>query len=177
MYGRRTGRIEKIIRKWGVFMSAILKQKLIDIANGFTKYGLWKGGGSSALSEMTDVTFTNLKENDVLKYNGSKWINDDNLQTQINTLSSNLYEKIEKIFEGKAESNFATEKSILYYSAVVFITSIGMYYLKPKDNEYLYNCDNYVRIGSTVNLNIYVHHYGTNFTNYNATVYAILGIK
>ena len=27
-------------------MSAILKQKLIDIANGFTKYGLWKGGGS-----------------------------------------------------------------------------------------------------------------------------------
>lgn len=61
-------------------MSAILKQKLIDIANGFTKYGLWKGGGSggsSALSEMTDVTFTNLKENDVLKYNGSKWVNDD----------------------------------------------------------------------------------------------------
>lgn len=27
-------------------MSAILKQKLIDIANGFTKYNLWKGGGS-----------------------------------------------------------------------------------------------------------------------------------
>ena len=45
-------------------MSAILKQKLIDIANGFTKYGLWKGGGSggsSALSEMTDVSFTNLQ--------------------------------------------------------------------------------------------------------------------
>ena len=63
-------------------MSAILKQKLIDIANGFTKYGLWKGGGSggsSALSEMTDVKFTNLKSNDVLKYNGSVWINEDNL--------------------------------------------------------------------------------------------------
>ena len=63
-------------------MSAILKQKLIDIANGFTKYGLWKGGGSggsSALSEMTDVKFTNLQENDVLKYNGSVWVNDDNL--------------------------------------------------------------------------------------------------
>lgn len=44
MYGRRTGRIKKIVRKWGVFMSAILMQKLIDIANGFTKYGLWKGG-------------------------------------------------------------------------------------------------------------------------------------
>lgn len=29
-------------------MSAILKQKLIDIANGFTKYGLWKGGGSGS---------------------------------------------------------------------------------------------------------------------------------
>ena len=63
-------------------MSAILKQKLIDIANGFTKYGLWKGGGSggsSALSEMTDVTFTNLQRNDVLKYNGIVWVNDDDL--------------------------------------------------------------------------------------------------
>ena len=63
-------------------MSAILKQKLIDIANGFTKYGLWKGGGSgvsSALSDMTDVSFTNLQTNDILKYNGSVWINDDNL--------------------------------------------------------------------------------------------------
>ena len=74
-------------------MSAILKQKLIDIANGFTKYGLWKGGGSggsNALSEMTDVIFTNLQTNDVLTYNGSEWVNDDNLQTQINTLNSNL---------------------------------------------------------------------------------------
>ena len=63
-------------------MSAMLKQKLIDIANGFTKYGLWKGGGSggsSALSEMTDVKFTNLQANDVLKYDGSVWVNDDNL--------------------------------------------------------------------------------------------------
>ena len=63
-------------------MSAILKQKLIDIANGFTKYGLWKGGGSggsSALSDMTDVTFTNLQANDVLKYNGSVWVNGEKL--------------------------------------------------------------------------------------------------
>ena len=71
-------------------MSAILKQKLIDIANGFTKYGLWKGGGSSALSEMKDVTLSNLQSNDVLTYNGSFWVNDDNLQKQINTLNSNL---------------------------------------------------------------------------------------
>ena len=35
-------------------MSAILKQKLIDIANGFTKYGLWKGGGSVGCSNMVD---------------------------------------------------------------------------------------------------------------------------
>lgn len=63
-------------------MSAILKQKLIDIANGFTKYGLWKGGGSggsSSLADMTDVSFSNLKENDVLKYNGSVWANSDNI--------------------------------------------------------------------------------------------------
>ena len=90
MYGRRTSRVKKITRKWGVFMSAMLKQKLIDIANGFTKYGLWKGGGSSALSEMTDVTLTNLQSNDVLTYNGNEWINDNNLQNQINTLNNNL---------------------------------------------------------------------------------------
>ena len=71
-------------------MSAILKQKLIDIANGFTKYGLWKDTGSSNLSELTDVTLSNLQTNDVLTYNGSVWVNDDNLQTQINTLNSNL---------------------------------------------------------------------------------------
>ena len=71
-------------------MSAMLKQKLIDIANGFTKYGLWKGGGSNNLSELDDVTLTNLQSNDVLTYNGSEWINDDNLQNQINTLNSNF---------------------------------------------------------------------------------------
>ena len=70
-------------------MSAMLKQKLIDIANGFTKYGLWKGG-SETLSDLNDVTLTNLQKNDVLTYNGSEWVNDDNLQTQINTLNSNL---------------------------------------------------------------------------------------
>lgn len=65
-------------------MSAILKQKLIDIANGFTKYGLWKGGGSSNLSELDDVTLTNLKTNDVLTYNGSVWVNDDTLNSNLN---------------------------------------------------------------------------------------------
>lgn len=63
-------------------MSAILKQKLIDIANGFTKYGLWKGGGSggsSTLSELADVTLSNLQANDILKYNGSVWVNDKKL--------------------------------------------------------------------------------------------------
>ena len=87
-------------------MSAILKQKLIDIANGFTKYGLWKSG-SSSLSEMNDVTFNNLQANDVLIYNGSEWINDDNLQTQIDTLNSNLqntYGTIKSIVLGEYTS-------------------------------------------------------------------------
>lgn len=59
-----------------------LKQVAVDMANAFTRFDLWKGGssgGSSALADMTDVTFNNLKENDVLKYNGSVWVNSDNL--------------------------------------------------------------------------------------------------
>ena len=59
-----------------------LKQVATDMANAFTRFGLWKGGGSggsSALSEMTDVTFTDLQKNDVLIYNGSVWVNGNNL--------------------------------------------------------------------------------------------------
>ena len=59
-----------------------LKQVATNMADAFTRFGLWKGGGSggsSALSEMTDVSFTNLQTNDILKYNGSVWVNDDNL--------------------------------------------------------------------------------------------------
>ena len=56
-----------------------LKQVATNMADAFTRFGLWKGGGSGTLSEMTDVTFTDLQENDILKYNGSVWVNDDNL--------------------------------------------------------------------------------------------------
>lgn len=59
-----------------------LKQVATNMADAFTRFGLWKGGGgsgSSTLSELTDVTFTNLQANDVLKYNGSVWVNDDSL--------------------------------------------------------------------------------------------------
>ena len=59
-----------------------LKQVATNMADAFTRFGLWKGGGSggsSALSEMTDVTFTNLQANNILKYNGNVWVNGDNL--------------------------------------------------------------------------------------------------
>lgn len=103
-------------------MSAMLKQKLIDIANGFTKYGLWKGGGSGSLSEMTDVTLSNLQSNDVLTYNGSNWVNDDNLQTQINTLNSNLINitslSVTKKKIGKINDFDLFEKTIIVTSAL-----------------------------------------------------------
>ena len=70
-------------------MSAILKQKLIDIANGFTKYGLWKGGVSKAdldaakrevLASAEDYTEF------ITGYDASK----GTIQPQIDTLNSNL---------------------------------------------------------------------------------------
>lgn len=97
-------------------MSAILKQKLIDIANGFTKYGLWKGGGSSTLSELTDVTLSNLQANDILKYNGSVWVNDDSLQKQIDTLNSNLRFKQLGIIYASGELSINTND----YSELLF---------------------------------------------------------
>lgn len=116
-------------------MSAILKQKLIDIANGFTKYGLWKGGGSSgssALSDMTDVSFSNLKENDVLKYNGSVWVNSDNLHeysTEEKIVGKwidgkNIYEKVMNVGTlnvGNNVINFDNLNNIISYCGFLTI--------------------------------------------------------
>ena len=126
-------------------MSAILKQKLIDIANGFTKYGLWKGGGSggsSALSEMTDVTFTNLQPNDILKYNGSVWINDDNLHeysTEEKIVGKwidgkPLYEKIIKqtfTFNSQSESLNINIQNIDFVKYYMDFNRIGTYGHNP----------------------------------------------
>lgn len=82
-----------------------LKQVAKNMADAFTRYGLWKGGGSggsSALSEMTDVIFTNLQENNILKYNGSVWVNGNDLHeysTEEKVIGKwidgkNIYEKV-----------------------------------------------------------------------------------
>ena len=55
-------------------MSAILKQKLIDIANGFTKYSLWRGGTvvDSALSDTSENPVQNkVVTNEINKLNSN----------------------------------------------------------------------------------------------------------
>ena len=121
-------------------MSAILKQKLIDIANGFTKYGLWKGGGSSgssALSDMTDVSFSNLKENNILKYNGSMWVNSDNLHEY-----STEEKVVGKWIDGKPiyEITYYNETPVKSHTYNDFI-STGII---------LNNIDNIININSTI---------------------------
>ena len=122
-------------------MSAILKQKLIDIANGFTKYGLWKGGGSggsSALSELTDVTLTDLQANDVLKYNGNVWVNDDNLHeysTEEKVVGKwidgkAIYEKViyvENFIIGNNEITLENLDTIINYSGNLILTDYPGY--------------------------------------------------
>lgn len=54
----------------------ILKQFAVDIANSFTKWSLWRGGGgSSTLAELEDVTITTPQADEVLQFDGDKWIN------------------------------------------------------------------------------------------------------
>ena len=122
-------------------MSAILKQKLIDIANGFTKYGLWKGGGSggsSALSELTDVTLTDLQANDVLKYNGNVWVNDDNLHeysTEEKVVGKwidgkPIYERVihvENFIIGNNEITLENLDTIINYSGNLILTDYPGY--------------------------------------------------
>lgn len=50
-------------------MSAILKQKLIDIANGFTKYGLWKDGTEITVDSELSTTSKNPVQNKVITEN------------------------------------------------------------------------------------------------------------
>ena len=122
-------------------MSAILKQKLIDIANGFTKYGLWKGGGSgesSSLSDMTDVKFTDLQANDILKYNGSIWVNDDNLHeyyTEEKIIGKwidgkPIYERViyvENFIIGNNEITLENLDTIINYSGDLILTDYPGY--------------------------------------------------
>lgn len=136
-------------------MSAILKQKLIDIANGFTKYGLWKGGGSggsSALSEMSDVKFTDLKANDILKYNGSVWINDKNLHE---------YSTEEKIVGKWIDGKPIYEKTIIIeqYSVLNFNGNV----VKISDNYgKLIDCH-----GTCIDKNGYEILLGANWSDFN----------
>ena len=50
-------------------MSAMLKQKLIDIAKGFTKYGLWRGGTEITVDSELSTTSTNPVQNKVVTEN------------------------------------------------------------------------------------------------------------
>ena len=118
-----------------------LKQVATNMADAFTRFGLWKGGGSggsSALSEMTDVTFTNLQANDVLKYNGSVWVNDDNLHeysTEEKVVGKwidgkPIYEKviyIENFIIGNNEVPLENIDTIINYSGNLIFTNYPGY--------------------------------------------------
>ena len=54
-------------------MSAILKQKLIDIANGFTKYDLWKGGGSGQVA-YGGIDISNVIYELTSSFEGTEWV-------------------------------------------------------------------------------------------------------
>lgn len=113
-----------------------LKQVAKNMADAFTRYGLWKSGGSggsSALSEMTDVTFTNLQPNDILKYNGNVWVNDKNLHeysTEEKIVGKwidgkPIYEKVihvENFIIGNNEITLENLDTIINYSGSLIIS-------------------------------------------------------
>lgn len=112
-----------------------LKQVAKNMADAFTRYGLWKGGGSggsSALSEMTDVTFTDLQINDILKYNGSVWVNGNDLHeysTEEKVVGKwvdgkDIYEKVINVTTlnvGNNVINFNNLNNIISYSGFLTI--------------------------------------------------------
>ena len=55
--------------KYGLFTNEFLSAKGMDEGSESP------GGGATKLSELTDVSLTNLKNNDLLRWNGTRWVN------------------------------------------------------------------------------------------------------
>ena len=108
-------------------MSAILKQNAVDIANGLTKYGLWKGGVSKAdldaakrevLASAEDYTEF------ITGYDASK----GTIQPQIDTLHSNLRNIIKSFdYSGTTNINGAMLIDNIPSDFVCFITATHNY--------------------------------------------------
>lgn len=82
----------------------ILKQYAVDIANAFTRWGLWHGGGgggASALAELTDVEITTPQNEDILQYNGDKWENAQLKEVKVNKSYSTQPRVIGEWIDGK----------------------------------------------------------------------------
>lgn len=107
-------------------MSAMLKQKLIDIANGFTKYGLWKGGGGTEITVDSELsnTSTNPVQNKVIT-------------SEINNLNNNFIKKCSSRYELASHStatlteynitninNFTWLQIIEYYQSYFYVSTI-----------------------------------------------------
>ena len=79
-------------------MSRVIKQFAVNMADAFTRWNLWKGGGgggSTTLAELEDVIISNPQTDEVLQYDGNKWINallegGGNIGAQVDTLWSGL---------------------------------------------------------------------------------------
>ena len=94
-------------------MSAILKQKLIDIANGFTKYGLWKWGTEITVDSALSTTSTNPVQNKVVTTAINK------KQDKLKTIDINI----------KLKNYSFIKNNTFYYSNVPISDLIGSYSL------------------------------------------------
>lgn len=57
-------------------MARLLKNAAKDIADAFTRWNLWQGGGgASTLSDLNDVSINNPQADEVLQFNGTDWVN------------------------------------------------------------------------------------------------------
>lgn len=104
-------------------MPKTLKQHAIDIANAFTRWGLWQGGGASALADLEDVALTQqLADGDVLQYNGSEWVNaimqgGGSVGAQFTSIDT---DNIIAVISGAKEMEYtATENCYFYKQTVV----------------------------------------------------------
>ena len=61
--------VTAIRAKYGLFTNEFLSAKGMDEGSESP------GGGATKLSELTDVSLTNLKNNDLLRWNGTRWVN------------------------------------------------------------------------------------------------------
>jgi plastocyanin len=87
------------------------------------QYGIGGSGGSSAISQLTDVTISGLTAGQILKYNGTRWVNDTDATGGSGGTASNSFATISVTGQPNVVADSSTDTLTLVAGTGVTITT------------------------------------------------------